>query len=142
MALVNVRFLKILKEIQSIGEEARYLCRSSDWDSFMDGANMFLMKEKIYCLLFQMRVVLNSQMLIHDMENEKDRFVAQKHAKQYCEELEEYLNSSIELGRLMKFEDYRCIDWIKRLTNLLVDANRILDEEELVADESSITGDE
>lgn len=54
--------------------------------------------------------------LICIMENEKDGFEIQKTIKEESESLQEYLESRIKLCRTGNFVDYRCIDWVKRVT--------------------------
>lgn len=58
--------------------------------------------------------------LMASMETEKDCFEVQRFAKDYEDNLHEMRESLIVNGRTWKYEDYRCIDLMKRLTEWLV----------------------
>ncbi len=92
---------------------------NDEYDSDInDWCKMSRMNEKLRCLRTKMFIVTDLYILSRDMENEKDRFEVQKMAQYHEEKLDEELESLIEIGRVWKLRDYRCIDWAKRLVEL------------------------
>lgn len=59
-----------------------------------------------------------------------------KTSQKYFEGLKDELNRLIKIGRTWKLEDYRCIDWIKRLTNTVVEIKDFFENDEIVMNES------
>lgn len=68
-------------------------------------------------------------LLMDDMETDKDRFEVQKFSSKWEKYLEERLESLIKIGRTWKYEDYRCIDLMRRTTEYFVKAKAALNDE-------------
>lgn len=125
MAYENVR--EIQNDIDNLCSEAEKLIDSlgDDPDSDTnDWTKMQRVWEKIGFLEYRIEVVSDFIVLIYDIENEKEKFKVQKTAQYHYKDFEKTLGRILEICRLWKFRDYRCIDWIKRLSETIVDIKK------------------
>lgn len=139
MAMVDLRYLKILDVIKGFMDENNALQESLAKDidaSINDSVNMIRMLDGLYYLHYHIEFYVDLQCLIVDVENEKDRFLVQKRTQGFFEYFKEELNIFIKEGRTWKCEDYRCIDWIKRLTDAIVEIKDFFENNKVAMDKS------
>lgn len=86
-----------------------------------DFRRMQLILEKIFTFVHSLWLWFDIMTLENVMETEKDRFEVQKFSMQCRKELDENVEIFIQIGRTWKFDDYRCIDLMKRLTEFFVE---------------------
>lgn len=122
--------LRMRDDLISLRNEARDLINSfvPDIGNIMDWCLMCRMYEITNHLFFRLKVINNFMALENVMKNEKDKFEIQKIGQDFFVDFEDLLDRTIKNGRLWKFEDYRCVDWIKRLTSLLYEVQEFFKE--------------
>ena len=91
-----------------------------------DYRKIYRMFEKMYYFNDMVFFYGDTLILVDEMETDKDRFGVQKFSSGCEKYLNEELETLIEIGRTWKYEDYRCIDLMKRLTEFLVKAKEAL----------------
>ncbi len=122
MAFVN----EVLEEISKFLEESEKLLDSLEEDYETDEGdwdNMLRMREKLFCISSEVLSITDFYILLHYVEyqSEKDKFEAQKIIVRNFKKFIDSIDVMINVGRLWKYKDYRCIDWIKRLTEFMVE---------------------
>ena len=122
MAFVN----EVLEEIDKFLDEGIKLqdALNEDYEADVnDYIKMVQMIERVYFFKQAIFSTADFYFLLHKVEyqSEKDKFEAQKIIVLNFKGFIDNIASIIEAGRLWKYKDYRCIDWIKRLTEFMVE---------------------
>lgn len=112
--LVDVMY----NEIGSLGLEygVEYI---NDW------RNIAVYIEKLKTLRQEMIFFVILQEIIYKIEGEKDRFLVQKTLKDLLPNFDGNISCEIKNARVVKFSDYRTIDWAKRLIELLLQMKQL-----------------
>lgn len=84
-----------------------------------DLGNMNFIRKDINTLSSLLISIHGIQILIFDIENDKDRFTIQKFAKQATDIFDEIVNGSINRNIEQEFFDYGCSNWKKRYIDFL-----------------------
>lgn len=136
MALINVEYIKTYEKFRAIVDEGVELRDCVELD---DSVNMYRILDRVTeSLSYKMSLIIDFQSLAFEIESEKDKFLVQKIERKHFNELIDGFDRVIKIGRIWKFEDYRCIDWIKRLVELLEKMKEFFEEGHVVADESIV----
>lgn len=120
MEYTNVR--DIMDDLNELEDEAFALIDSlgSDNDADLnDWRKISVMCERTVLLKDLISCVADLYLLIGKMESDKDRFEVQKIGQYHFERFNQVVESLLHVGRVWKYRDYRCIDWIKRFTALV-----------------------
>lgn len=136
MALIDLRYVKIYEKLEEVIDEGFTLRENIEEDCL----NVSRVVERLKLSVEdKMEAVIDFQSLAVDMENEKDRFLAQKSERKHFSKFLDELESLIKIGRVWKFEDYRCIDWIKRVVDILVEIKELFEGRSIVMNKSVIS---
>lgn len=116
--------LKALGRLQKavIYGKSEELCISLISDIFdysADLVNMNFMRKDLTALGSLLVSIHDIQILILDIENDKDRFTIQKFAKRNTNTFDEFVKNSINRNIEQKFFDYRCSNWKKKYMDFL-----------------------
>lgn len=115
---------ELIKDFRDIRDHGLMLIESADTNLDLDVGDytsLGRLLERLMYFSFLVRVTLGFNELVSQMENEKDRFEVQKFQKNFIDFFGDEIDSFIRCGRSWKFEDYRCIDWEKRLVDYMLD---------------------
>lgn len=114
---------QIFKECNELCDNAGKLVDSRNANFDMDD-NDFIMLRRLFERLIYfpdiVNICLDFSYLISVMESEKDRFEVQKKQQYHINNFQREIESFIECGRSWKFEDYRCVDWERRLVEFML----------------------
>lgn len=103
---------------------------SCDYDSFGDYATEFMnrrnMIRDIFEIEYRVNLIYSFFFLILVMETDKDKFEVQKILNNFFELFIEDIDRLIKSARTTKFNDYRLIDWERRVAILLVEIKQHL----------------
>lgn len=123
--IFNADFNKILDYMQEFLDEARMIRDSL----YSDIYELLLIQDEIRKVLRiedKIMFLWHLRSLILNMETDKDKFEVQKLLNLEFESFLMNLDELIKSVRTTKFDDYRCIDWGKRLVGLLVATKQYL----------------
>ena len=116
--------MKALDNLMAFNDEGNELIGSLN-DDVDDYYHMCLICGDLFNLSKRLFDHIQIVRLVYDMENEKDRFEVQKMQKRHFQSFLEDWENLKKDGRLFKFEDYRCIEWVQRLTMFLDRINEV-----------------
>lgn len=92
-----------------------------------DWQGISLLVPKIYHLLSLVIDIGPLKLAVNDMENGKDKFELQKLLKDMKETRQHTIRSFLDGAKFRKFDDYRCIDWQKRVVDIFLEAKSFFD---------------
>lgn len=122
---------KMTNNLKELQEEADLLLESLRDDSSIDIVNDWCMMWRLFEKIISLQGIILKNwrvtILLFEIENPKDRFAVQKFGNECFNELYHEMDNLIKMGRIWKMEDYRCIDFVKRFVNCLVEFKRELE---------------
>lgn len=123
MKYTNIK--QLFNNCYELRDDAEELIKSRNTNFDMSDQDFITLRRLFERILYfpdMVNIVLDFSDLISVMESEKDKFEIQKRQQYYIKNLKGEIDTFLTCGRSWKFEDYRCVDWEKRLVNFMLDA--------------------
>lgn len=118
----NLNLFEMNKNIIDLRDDAYKLCRSlsEDYDADTnDWCKMWRFEEKLDAIISKMFLYMKFECMPNSIENEKDKFEAQKFVRQFfqseIESMSEDFDVFIDISRNWKMRDYRCQNFQRRM---------------------------
>lgn len=94
-----------------------------------DLCNMYRIWEKQSLVRYRILVFVAYAMLLLKIKHKEDRSEVQKMAQTHINDLENYIEKQIEIGKAWKFENYRCRDYMQRWVDFLDEVDKFIQQQ-------------
>lgn len=127
----NLNLFEMNERIIALRNDAHKLCISlgKDYDSDVnDWCDMWRVNERLGATIGKMFVYMKFECTPNSMENEKDKFEAQKLVRQFfqfeIESISKDFDVFIDISRNWKMHDYRCQNFQRRMEETFLELQK------------------